>query len=364
MSIAESINIQPKRILVITLRYLGDTLLTTPLLSSLKQAYSDAAIDVLTFKTNAAILEGNPDLNQVITLESKPKLLDFAKLLVRLFKQYDLAISTQAGDRPILCAIMAGKLSSGFLSKKIKKNWWKKHLLDEHLIFRENQYNHTILENLRFCEQLKIKPCYRVTPPNTSTQLFTSPTLPYVVLHIKPQWRYKEWHKTGWQQLIEFLSQQDFNIVLTGSGHNKEIEYIQDLQNSFSINITNLAGKLSLAELTQLIGNATWFIGPDTGITHLAAATGTITIAIFGPTDPAKWAPWPFGYEENTTPFSSVGTQHINNVYLVQGKTTANCIPCQSEGCDNHRNSHSACLDNLSAATVIDIIQHNSSVNK
>ena len=349
------INIQPKRILVITLRFLGDTLLTTPLISSLKLAYPTATLDVLTFKTNAAMLEGNPDINKVITLNGKPDFITFSKLLFNLFRRYDLAISTQAGDRPILCAIMAGKISLGFVPEEQGKAWWKKRLLSHWLVFKTD-YDHAVLENLRFCKPLAIKPCYKLTPPQSKTPAAPLPAKPYAVLHMMPQWRYKEWHSEGWRQLIAFLNQRGFHIVFTGSGRTNERQFLEDMQQQPTLSITNLAGQLSLAQLTELIGNAALFVGPDTGITHLAAATGTQTFAIFGPTDPKKWAPWPFNHAENIAPFSSLGAQHVNNVFLIQGKTERNCLPCQLEGCERHQKSFSECLDHLPAKDVIGII--------
>lgn len=355
MPAAELINIQPKRILVITLRFLGDTLLTTPLISSLKQAYPYADVDVLLPAANTAMLEGNPDITQLLTLPKKISALDFAKLLFKLFRRYDLAISTQAGDRPALCAIMAGKISLGFVPDDPGKAWWKKRFLHHWLVFNKD-YGHAVLENLRFCNLLGIKPCYRVTPPHTDQVTYRLPEPPYAVLHIMPQWRYKQWHKAGWQELITFLSNRGLGIVLTGSGEANELQYLHQLEQQLPAKVTNLAGKLSLAELTELIGNAALFVGPDTGITHLAAATGTTTCAIFGPTDPKKWAPWPVDHANDKSPFSSKGTQHAGNVYLIQGQTEQACMPCQLEGCERHRNSHSVCLDQLSAGSVIDII--------
>lgn len=355
MPATQYLNIQPKRILVITLRFLGDTLLTTPLLSALKQAYPNAALDVLTFKANAAMLEGNPDINQIITLPGNRKTTDFTKLLFSLFRHYDLALSTQAGDRPILCAIIAGKVSLGFVPETFGKAWWKKCLLSRWLIFTQD-YDHAVLENLRFCRLLNIKPHYKITPPQSKTPLAAFPIQPYAVLHIMPQWRYKEWHNQGWREVIEFLNQRKISIVLTGSGDLKEQEKLQNLEKQLSTPLINLAGQLSLAELTELISKAALFIGPDTGITHLAAATATPTVTLFGPTDPKKWAPWPYNYAKDIAPFSSLGSQHVNNVYLIQGRTTNNCLPCQLEGCDNHRNSYSLCLDQLTAQSVIHII--------
>ena len=56
------------RILVVALRRLGDVLLTTPLIRSLRQAWPLAKIDVLVFSDTAAILDGNPDVDDVLTL--------------------------------------------------------------------------------------------------------------------------------------------------------------------------------------------------------------------------------------------------------------------------------------------------------
>ncbi|MCK9607105.1 MAG: glycosyltransferase family 9 protein [Methylomonas sp.] len=357
MPAAELINIQPKRILVITLRFLGDTLLTTPLISSLKQAYPNADIDVLLPAGNTAMLAGNPDISQLIALPKKISALDFGKLLFKLYRRYDLAISTQAGDRPALCAIMAGRISLSFVPDDPGKAWWKKSFLTHWLVFNQD-YDHAVLENLRFCNLLGIKPCYRLTPPRTDQASFRAPDRPYAVLHIMPQWRYKQWHKAGWLELITFLNERGLGIVLTGSGEANELHYLHQLEQQLPTEVTNLAGKLSLAELTELISNAALFVGPDTGITHLAAATGTLTFALFGPTDPKKWAPWPFDFTGSIAPFSSLGSQHVGNVYLIQGQTDRNCMPCQLEGCERHRNSHSACLDQLSASCVIDTISN------
>ena len=357
MSAIQLSNIQPNRILVITLRFLGDTLLATPLISSLKQAYPDAKIDVLTFKANAAMLENNPDINQLITLSVKPKALDFLKLLGRLFKRYDLAISTQAGDRPTLIAATAGKISMGFVPEESAKAWWKKQLLSDWLVFKKD-HSHAVLENLRFCERLAIRPHYKLTPPKPSGQ-FQLPeglSTPYAVLHIMPQWKYKQWHINGWLKIIDYLSDKGFQIVITGSSQKSEQESLNQLLREIKFSIINLSGQLSIPQLTELITNAELFIGPDTGITHLAASTGTLTLALFGPTDPKKWGPWPYGYSQENLPFASIGTQLVNNVCIIQGQTQKNCMPCQLEGCDFNKNSHSSCLDQLSANSVINII--------
>lgn len=350
----QPLNIQPKRILVITLRYLGDTLLVTPLIGSLKQAYPQARLDVLLPAANSGMLAGNPDIDNLITFPAKPRLRQFIRLLAKLWKDYDLAIAAQEGDRPTLCAIAAGNISLGFVPEQTGKAWWKQWLLTRWLR-HSAQPGHAVLENLRFCRLLNIQPQYRLTPPRAGIPA-EFPALggkPYVVMHVMPQWRFKQWHAAGWIELATYLVERGYHIVLTGSNQPTELDALRALQKQMPVSVLNLAGQLALPQLTDLLGKAAFFIGTDTGITHLAAAAGTMTFALFGPTDPRLWAPWPIDYGQPIAPFAGRGSRRVNNVYLIQGQTERDCLPCQLEGCERHRNSHSECLDNLSARTVM-----------
>ena len=346
-------NLKPKRILVITQRYLGDTLLITPLIHSLKQAYEDVKIDVLLPHSNIGILQGNPDIAHLITFPKPLTLKSFTKLLWSLYRQYDLAISLQTSDRTILCSSVAGKISLGFVETEWRKNWWKKWLISDFLIFGQQ---HAILENLRFCKLLDIKPRYSLIPPqSTLSQNFVANSA-YAVLHIMPQWRYKQWHNQGWLEVIDYLAARGLEIVISGGNQTDELAFLDTLITASKQTVINLAGKLSLPELSETIRHAKIFIGPDTGITHLAAATGIPVVAIFGPTDPEKWAPWPRGYHSSAQPFHRQGIQSVNNVTIIQNPEKRECIPCQGEGCDRHRQSHSSCLDELTPHIVIDAI--------
>ena len=364
----------PTRILLISWRYLGDTLLLTPLLSSLKNAYPHAAIDVLIPSNNAAVLENNPDIHRVITIASKPKLGALLRLLLSLFRRYDLAINTQTSDRPTLCAIVAGRQRVSVVPPRSEAGGWKRWFFDATLEFSLER-RHALLGNLRFCELLGIAPCYRVTPPrsavglpmpNARDWLSNDSTAPfskgegvnpkYAVLHVMPQWRYKQWHNEGWVELGRYLRGLGYRLVLTGSPLPEERAAIDALLAQLPDDSLNLAGQLSLGQLTGVIERAGLFIGPDTGITHLAAATGTLTVAIFGPTDPQKWGPWPKDYAQGVSPFVPKGSQRVGNVLLIQGVDPRGCMPCQRDGCEHRRFSHSDCLDGLTARSVIDAI--------
>src|SRR6201999_120304 len=92
------------------------------------------------------------------------------------------------------------------------------------------------------------------------------------------------------------------------------------------------------------------YVGPDTAITHLAAATGVPTVALYGPTDPRLWGPWPVAGLDPL--WNAAGTiQRRGNVWLVQNPLP--CLPCQLEGCERRLDSYSRCLDELTGAQVV-----------
>lgn len=340
------------KILVIAMRYLGDVLLTTPLIRSLRRAYPDAQIDMLVYSNTAGMLEGNTDINQLITVPSKAKLTDNWAIFCQLARRYDMAISTQCGDRPFLYSVFASKNRIGVVPPKSETGWWKRYFLKRWLEFDDDN-THTVLQHLKVLSLIDVPPCFALVPPQTHT--YTPPAQNYVVLHTHPQWTYKQWTVSGWVEIGQYLHQQGFKLVLTGGTGQAELDYVANIAAQLPENTLNLAGQLSLAEMTTLLGNAVLYIGLDTGITHLAAATGVPVIALYGPTNPVKWSPFPYGYNENKNPFAKVGSATVHNICLLQGEEP--CVPCHLEGCDKHQASRSACLDALSSERVKTAIQ-------
>lgn len=87
------------RILVITLRRLGDVLLTTPLIRTIRRRLPHATVHALVFRGSQGILAGNPDIDDVLTMAERPTMAETLSLIGRLWRRYDLVVSTQAGDR-------------------------------------------------------------------------------------------------------------------------------------------------------------------------------------------------------------------------------------------------------------------------
>src|SRR5215475_2846860 len=84
------------KILVITLRRLGDVLMTTPLIRTLRQRWPQATLDFLVNAGSDRIIIGNPDIDRVMTIPAGPSALQMLALVPHLWRRYNLTVSTQA----------------------------------------------------------------------------------------------------------------------------------------------------------------------------------------------------------------------------------------------------------------------------
>ena len=335
------------RVLVVILRRLGDVLLTTPLIRSLKRAYPQARIDALVFAGTEGVLAGNPDLADIISMPARPGLAETLALSARLFRRYDLAVSAQTGDRPIAFAILAGRRSIGPVEPTGAASAIKRALLSRSYI--HNRSEHRVLDILRLADVTGIPPHREVVCPAPATRVQLAPAQPYAVIHAAPMFVYKRWTAEGWGALAAALRDRGFAVAATGGASDRG--YLDAIWRDAPV--VRLDGKMSWPELTALIAGARVYIGPDTAITHLAAATGAATVALYGPTDPRLWGPWPRGGLE--TAWLAAGTiQQRGNVWLVQNPLP--CLPCQLEGCERRLDSHSQCLDELTVAQVLSAV--------
>ena len=73
-----------------------------------------------------------------------------------------------------------------------------------------------------------------------------------------------------------------------------------------------------LADVAELVAGAAVYAGVDTLVSHIAAAAGTPTVVLFGPSNPMKWAPWPRGHEASVSPFNGSESQQVGNVAFVR----------------------------------------------
>lgn len=333
------------RILVIALRRLGDVLLTTPLIRSLRRAWPDARIEALVFADTASILEGNPDIDAVITTPSRSSSSQGLRLARRLWRSYDLAISTQPGDRPTSFALVAGRKSVGMIDDNFNGRV-KAMLLGRHVRSRSDL--HRVEETLQIAEVIGIASVPEIVAPRAAAPSPLQPAEPYAVIHAAPFFRYKQWHRDGWRRVAEHLSGKGLRIVATGGPGAAERGYLDGIWDG--LGVLRADGRLSWPELSTLLSGARAFVGPDTSVTHLAAASGCPTVALFGPTDPRRWAPWPVGGLAQSWDVAGQ-VQRRGNVWVVQNPLP--CMPCQLEGCLRRVDSHSLCLDYMPVDPVL-----------
>jgi heptosyltransferase-3 len=339
------------RILVVALRRLGDVLLTTPLIHSLKCAWADAAIDVLVFRGTEGILDGNRDISEVLTLPERARAGASFALLRKLWRAYDLAISTQSGDRPTLFAWAAGRHSVGFVAASGVVNAVKRAALDTPVPLGHGM--HRVTEVLRLAEALGVSDVPEVVPPQARP--VQRPDHPYAVIHAAPMFRYKRWTETGWRDLAAALAARGLAVIATSGPGDDERRYLDQVwEGAPEVQRLN---PLAWGELARLIAGAQLYVGPDTSVTHLAAVTGVPTVALYGPTDPRLWGPWPAGGLDR--PWDAAGTlQNRGHVWLVQNPPACpwSILPCQQEGCERRLDSHSRCLDELIVVQVLSAV--------
>jgi heptosyltransferase III len=336
------------RILVITLRRIGDALLTTPLIRSLRRAWPDATIDVLVFASTVGIFKGNPDIDHIIPMSARPTLGETLKVMGRLWKQYDLAVSTQSGDRPTAFALTAGRTHAGIVDAGGSGlgSVLKRSALHHTTPTFENI--HRVEQMLRIADTLGIPRVAEVVCPAAAPLDNIVSTRSYAVIHAAPMFRYKRWTPEGWRALAAGLTQRGLAVIAISGPDDAERKYLDSVWQGVAT-----VHQTTWPETVRLLSGARVYIGPDTAVSHLAAATGCPTVALFGPMDPRIWGPWPVG--GLVTPWLESGKiQHQGNVWVVQNPLP--CLPCTFEGCERHVESYSRCLDELSSGQVLTAI--------
>jgi heptosyltransferase-2/heptosyltransferase-3 len=133
-------------------------------------------------------------------------------------------------------------------------------------------------------------------PSEQSTAVGQSTMPPFAVLHpggaVNPgaSMLQKRWPAVRFTGLAEALQTRGLAVLLTGGPD--EVELVEGIAAQVGLPAAaNLAGRLSVMQAAALIEQAALYVGPDTGVSHLAAASGTPSVIIFGPTNPLRYGP-------------------------------------------------------------------------
>ncbi|TKC83209.1 glycosyltransferase family 9 protein [Trinickia terrae] len=355
----------PRTILVACTRRIGDVLLTTPLVRSLKAKWPEAQIDMIVFRGTEGVLEHNPDIRRVIVVAQRARLRERFADAARIWRRYDLACAAISSDRARFYTWFAGRKRVGVVDPE-RVTRLARFMLSG-IALNQHAYVHTVTSCLALASLVGAEPLADVVAPGIGDDparrsqfdaRFDAPPAvlprqPLAVLHPSPMYAYKQWTVAGWAELTRWLRAQGFAVALSGGPAAAETEYAQRVVTAAGEPVLNLVGQLSFGETAEMIRRAKLFVGPDTGATHVAAACGTPTIALFGPSNPVRWGPWPSHWPAGNEPWPLRGSGRRGNVYLLQGE--GECVPCKLEGCDRHLDSFSECLTQLDARRVIGV---------
>jgi heptosyltransferase III len=337
------------RILVVCTRQIGDVLLTTPLVRAARRRWPQAQVDVLGFSGTLGMLRGNADIHELIEMPARPGLSGLYAFARRLWRRYDLALVTLPSDRAHLIAWIAARQRSGVLPEHGGSNWWKRLLLDHAVVSTGDEGSrHAVQEKLELLAPWVERPetpavsapAGAPLPADLQAALRERP----VVVHVPSMWPYKQWAPEKYAQVVRTLLDRGHQVVLTGGPGARDRECIAPLRSiAAAPALLDASGRLDFNQLVTLLQRASLYIGPDTSVSHLAAAAGTPTLAIFGPTNPQRWAPWPGRPGEQPVHFQRRALeQSVGNVTLLQAELP--CVPCSKAGCEDHRQSRSDCL--------------------
>ena len=347
-----------QRILVITPAQLGDALLCTPLIRLARTRWPDARIDVLGFARTLEMLAGNPDIGELIEIPASGGRGAQLRQAWTLRRHYDLALVTRSGDRSHLYGIVCARIRSAVLPGGGPGSFWKRRMA-QHGIVPAPQ-THQVLQKLQLLEPwadppatLSLSPpAAAPLPPGIETRIVR----PCVVVHVPSMWRYKQWPPEHFRRVIEGLLADEVQVVLTGADSANDRSQIEQMLGADTLpGVLDLSGQLSIAQLHTLLQRADAYLGPDTSVTHLAAAVGVPIVTMFGPTNPQDFGPWPQEHPATQPWRPRAGRQQVGNIVVLQGPDLPgrSCVPCNQMGCGNRHDSPSHCLVQLEPERVL-----------
>jgi len=298
-------NFDIKKILVIKLTMMGDTILLSPAVKALKEKYSGCELTFLCSKVNYDIVKMWDFIDKIVVFRfdlffKKPWVVFFQ--IFQLFKErFDLAIDFEQWFRnTAIVAFLTSKVSVGFKTPK----QFKHYLFDIFVPHVKGRH-----EVLCFCDLVKVvgvevenKNLFLKIDKGAEEKIrsllknFGIEEKKYVIIHPSCgiHGYYRQWDVEKYAEVAEYISSKGYKIVITGN--KDDIQIANKLQKLISYETLNLAGKTNIQEIVVLINLSKFVICGNTGILHIAAALNIPTVAIHGPTDPNKWGPWGKGH--------------------------------------------------------------------
>ena len=277
----------PKRILVIKFSSIGDIVLTTSPIKSLKKMYPSSKIDFLTLDDYASILEGNKYIDRIIPFDRNAGLKQLIKTGNWINNsEYDLVIDFHNSLRSKILRFIIRNTKILYL----KKPRWKRFLLFR---LRKNYFTkdfsqlkllHQPIVDHNENEKYPLPELFVSESEKKQADIFLRQNgiqKPYITIVPGAAWSQKRWLVNNYCELLSELKKYgNSDFVILGGQTDDICEEIANCDPSF----INLQGRTNLRESMAIISKSKFIIGADTGLVHAAEALGKRVITIIGPT--------------------------------------------------------------------------------
>ncbi len=331
------------KILLVQTGFLGDVLLSTPVISGLRMILPHAEISVLTTPQAKPFLESHPELHEVLVFDKRGSASGLRGLM-RLSNElrtrdFSLVVSLHKSYRTAVLLMLSGiKRRLGFREAAL---WWTytKTIRRKHL-------PHEVLRNLVILELLGARladlPKQMSLHPGTAAEeeaaqlLSGFPDSKLIGIAPGSVWATKRWTDDGFCELSRLLSADGYSIVLLGGKEDKEIS--EKIARSSSGSVLNLAGACSLAVSAAIVKRLSVLVTNDSSPLHIASAMQTPVVSIFCATIPE------FGFGPWEVPHRIIEVRDLR------------CRPCGSHGGRTCPTGTHACRTGVRAKSVRDAV--------
>ena len=329
--------VEAKNILVIKLGGIGDLILAGPSFRALRKSFPYAKISVLTNKNAEQIVKNCPYIDEVIFFD---RLRDsFLNLVCKLRKKdFDISIDFKNNSMShVLAFLIQARLRFGFSKGGFS------FLLNNAQQLSNTDKEEPVTQQFRMLGALGIKDLdnslelwpskeneFLIKNILLEKNIFDRDKLVGIVIEASSSWPTKNWPLKNFVELSVKLIQAGYRVVLLGDKFSKKNIKLFPKDR----NVINFIGETTLDQLISLIKRLDVIVTPDSAPMHIAAATGTRIVALFGPTDPKRHAP------------------PSNDIKILS--RDIKCSPCYKRACINRDTM--VCLKNIGVNEVFDTI--------
>jgi predicted lipopolysaccharide heptosyltransferase III len=286
------------RILLLQLKRIGDLILTTPTIAALRERFPEAEVTIVVSSECADLLPAISGVDRI--LMARRNLSDLAAFLTVAGNKFDYCIDFTRNDRSAFLAFLS-KARKRIVSYRVRDQSKSRALLYTDFVNVRMRDLHTIDYNLSLLKPLgigDISSSLRLELPQSAHEKADAlrrnwnVSKPYIVLHPGSARQEKLWETGRWARVIErFGRDNNLVLILTSGASKHEQAHIAAIKKETQQQIIDLSGKTDLLTLAALIAGARLLVTVDSAPMHLAAATRTPQVLLFGPTNPFHWRP-------------------------------------------------------------------------